>query len=571
MKSIKQQYISLQEGNMTQANFMRNLRMTLPNYISNVTSYDDSVKILKNKGILTEGEIKAFMKKECTDCGDESEMAHSQLRSIQNNAGELTDLVGDNMDLEAWVQSKLTKAQDYMQAAKDALSAKQAQSGLTYEAAGNGKTESEYYVELDEFLSEEGIFGYTDRIHDIMTGQDRRFNPSQLQAYLDDPDGDGFGIFGYAKAIKDIYEDYPISPKKRMNESMLKEVKEEISPSIDRVNPYILKRAVEFELSKMDAISDENYIKAINKVVKALTKDPKAYIDLQTTNATQMEKVDKNLRMKAATKENYVDTANGMKTVVKNEKGNVKDNLGNKEKAKSDTAGIKLMKLKEHLLKELHGMEEPTEANIASGSEVEYEGRVGVVTEVDASTALVEFQDGTSKYVQTNVLKKSESKSVPQEPEVKKTEVNKTGADKLKGLVNKMMKEADKSLPLTSDSSFGKAYSFIERSGKEGASLLRSKEISNAAQLKKALQNNTITIEDIDAIVVNSFDQKLSDTDIWKEITKELESSDMVKEVGVIENPITKQVIDVLKTPQEATAAAASLKKRGIFVKPGER
>ena len=45
----------------------------------------------------------------------------------------------------------------------------------------------------------------------------------------------------------------------------------------------------------------------------------------------------------------------------------------------------------------------------------------------------------------------------------------------------------------------------------------------------------------------------------------------MVKEVGVIENPITKQVIDVLKTPQEATAAAASLKKRGIFVKPGER
>jgi len=54
MKSIKQQYIDLQEGKMTQHNFMRNLRMSMPQYINNVTSFDDSIKILKNKGILTE-------------------------------------------------------------------------------------------------------------------------------------------------------------------------------------------------------------------------------------------------------------------------------------------------------------------------------------------------------------------------------------------------------------------------------------------------------------------------------------------------------------------------------------
>jgi len=39
---------------MSQANFMRNLRMTMPQYITNVTSFNDSVKILKNKGILNE-------------------------------------------------------------------------------------------------------------------------------------------------------------------------------------------------------------------------------------------------------------------------------------------------------------------------------------------------------------------------------------------------------------------------------------------------------------------------------------------------------------------------------------
>jgi hypothetical protein len=57
MKSIKQQYIDLQEGKMSQSNFMRNVRMTLPQFITNVTSYDDTVRILKNKGIITEAEL----------------------------------------------------------------------------------------------------------------------------------------------------------------------------------------------------------------------------------------------------------------------------------------------------------------------------------------------------------------------------------------------------------------------------------------------------------------------------------------------------------------------------------
>jgi hypothetical protein len=57
LKSIKQQYIDLREGNMTQANFMRNLRMTMPQYVTNLSSFEDSVRILKNKGILTEADI----------------------------------------------------------------------------------------------------------------------------------------------------------------------------------------------------------------------------------------------------------------------------------------------------------------------------------------------------------------------------------------------------------------------------------------------------------------------------------------------------------------------------------
>ena len=54
MKSIKQQYIDLTEGRMTQGNFMRNLRMSMPQYVTNVTSFGDAVRILKNKGIISE-------------------------------------------------------------------------------------------------------------------------------------------------------------------------------------------------------------------------------------------------------------------------------------------------------------------------------------------------------------------------------------------------------------------------------------------------------------------------------------------------------------------------------------
>jgi len=57
MKSIKQQFLDLKEGRMNQAQFMRNVRMSLPHLVTNVTSFNDTVKILKNKAILTEVDI----------------------------------------------------------------------------------------------------------------------------------------------------------------------------------------------------------------------------------------------------------------------------------------------------------------------------------------------------------------------------------------------------------------------------------------------------------------------------------------------------------------------------------
>lgn len=54
MKSIFDQYKALNEGKLGQSQFLRNVKMALPKFISNTTSFGDAVKILKNKGIITE-------------------------------------------------------------------------------------------------------------------------------------------------------------------------------------------------------------------------------------------------------------------------------------------------------------------------------------------------------------------------------------------------------------------------------------------------------------------------------------------------------------------------------------
>jgi hypothetical protein len=54
MKNIQKQYQDLLEGKMSQANFMRNVRMDFPQYITPGNSYKDAISILKSKRILSE-------------------------------------------------------------------------------------------------------------------------------------------------------------------------------------------------------------------------------------------------------------------------------------------------------------------------------------------------------------------------------------------------------------------------------------------------------------------------------------------------------------------------------------
>ncbi len=98
MKSIANQYRDLKEGKMSQANFMRNLRMTMPHYVTNTTSYNDAVKILRNKGILTENIVKQLEK------GIEVEKEHTE------DEVKAAQIAIDHLKEDPKYYTKLTKA-----------------------------------------------------------------------------------------------------------------------------------------------------------------------------------------------------------------------------------------------------------------------------------------------------------------------------------------------------------------------------------------------------------------------------------------------------------------------------
>jgi hypothetical protein len=110
MKSIANQYRDLKEGKMTQSNFMRNLRMTMPQYITNVTSFKDAVRILKNKSILKE-----YYDGPSEPTGDEAfgdyyEMVGEKLEDIAKEKYNLDETKIEQMFESEWHSGKNDKA-----------------------------------------------------------------------------------------------------------------------------------------------------------------------------------------------------------------------------------------------------------------------------------------------------------------------------------------------------------------------------------------------------------------------------------------------------------------------------
>lgn len=54
MKTLQEKYTAVAEGRFDKVNFVRDAKNTFPDFISPANTFEDVVKILRNKGILTE-------------------------------------------------------------------------------------------------------------------------------------------------------------------------------------------------------------------------------------------------------------------------------------------------------------------------------------------------------------------------------------------------------------------------------------------------------------------------------------------------------------------------------------
>jgi hypothetical protein len=174
MKSIKNQYIALKEGKMTEAQFMRNVRMTLPEYISNVTLFKQAEKILMNKGIISEiklDEIGMFndpigYKKSEPNPKDEifkKELQDDGTYTIYKN-GEVvkTDIEGEG-NANAWINTEKKKLSETKssnkQKVKDILKEAKDPSATGYYNQ-DGKEQYSKFDELDNMNAQEIMAGY---------------------------------------------------------------------------------------------------------------------------------------------------------------------------------------------------------------------------------------------------------------------------------------------------------------------------------------------------------------------------------------------------------------------------
>jgi hypothetical protein len=359
MKSIKQQYIDLNEGKMSQANFMRSLRMTMPHLVTNVTSFKDSVRILKNKGILSEADVKISsetadkLKKVIDSITADNSEFHRDGYTMgffegENPNQELTMTVSDAVegtfdgDFDG-NKEKLEKAKQLISAsnhpdkvyALEKIEQKLKNVSLDEASSMNGSEDSYDYQgktvnidpqsaskvgdiaklydqEQNEYNGEVvSVDSHTNMIH----VDPNSIKPNGANAYLKEAkQNEKTGAYGQdgASMYKGFSEDTHVN-----RQELTKGIKME-----HEQNPY------------------EEYKKVVAKVIKNLKKDPNYYTHYQlsgvfdfkpTTIGGKGDGRPESHQMKPIDKENYIDKERGMKPVKDIEKVKASSNKAHKE------------------------------------------------------------------------------------------------------------------------------------------------------------------------------------------------------------------------------------------------
>lgn len=260
MRTLQEKYNGIQEGKFSKENFLVDARRELPNLVTRFNGYDDAVQILKNRGMIQEARVEEarLTKNNLTDYRYKptNEMDKYPYEQI---------LRGLRVELEAMEVHGTPTAEEYAKAlakvsknlAKDSIFYTNQLAGVNpkvdlhdkmvdatakntvdtfngmkkaelkegfkklikrvlseevmdvesykedvYEMQG-AKTDAEYKRELENYLEDNQIYGYTDMLFDILTSPEEEAVADNLADFLDDHQ-----IYGYNKGLLAIFRDY---------------------------------------------------------------------------------------------------------------------------------------------------------------------------------------------------------------------------------------------------------------------------------------------------------------------------------------------------------------------------
>jgi len=208
------------------------------------------------------------------------------------------------------------------------------------------------------------------------------------------------------------------SPKKVIKEQ------EDLHLTIDRLNPILVNKAINVELAKLPEINAAIYQKTLEKVVNKLKKDPRCYDDVFVSNAKEINKSDEKLKMVPVKKEmkdphHQMKTPKGLEKHKTNTKASTKENKKGKPKGVKEMSsvakghkGLKQMKQPEKKHKVMEAIEkflkkkltEDSHHRYGIGMGVETPDGPGTVKAIVGSTLTVEFGEGKHKDYQMNII-----------------------------------------------------------------------------------------------------------------------------------------------------------------------
>ena len=198
-------------------------------------------------------------------------------------------------------------------------------------------------------------------------------------------------------------------------------------PAVDRVNPYFLKKGVQMLLDKEKELTNDSYIKALNKAALMLQKNPHVFDEEMFANAKDVAKADAKLGTEEVKKNNLVNKDRQMKKIKGQNIDKANTKVSTKENKKGMPKGVQMMK--EDALKDLYNslkkkdlINEDSHWKHHVGSEVHTADGKGKVIEIVGGTLTVEMEDGKLVDVQINSIDHHTQKAQENQADTEKIE-----------------------------------------------------------------------------------------------------------------------------------------------------